>query len=64
MVPGEERPTESVKHFLFKCSAHANQRQVLARKLGQGNLDLSWIMKLIKILVNFIDKTKRSKDAR
>src|SRR6267154_2536800 len=62
---GEERPPESVMHFLFECSVHTDLRQTLATKLGQGNFNLHDIMndaKRMKALANFIIKTERLQD--
>jgi ribonuclease HI len=67
VVPGEERPVESVNHFLFECNKYADLRQTLARRIGQDNLNMYDVMqdiKKMKLLANFIVKTDRLKDAR
>jgi ribonuclease HI len=64
-TPGEARPEETVKHYLFECAAHADQRQVFARKLGRGHFNFQDIMqdvKRMKALANFITKTERFKN--
>jgi len=58
-------PAETVTHFIFHCGTYTAQRRMLARAIGQGNLDLKKIMlntKRMIALTKYIDETGRFKN--
>jgi ribonuclease HI/exonuclease III len=65
--PNEETPTESIRHFIYDCEAYSNQRRILTRTVGAGNLAIKDIMtqeKRMKALAQYITATKRFVDGR
>jgi hypothetical protein len=60
--PGEERPKETVNHFLFECEAHDAQRLHLLKKVGRRNFTIKTLMRStegMRALANYAKDTAR-----
>ena len=64
--PGDETPTENIKHFVYDCDAYTDQRNIFFRSVGASNIAMEDIMlktKRMKALAQYMIQTGRFKIA-
>ena len=61
----EDRPAETVNHYIFECTAYVNQRRDLEKSVGRDDMNLKSItkdLKKTKALLTYINRTKRFRE--